>query len=39
MESITRHNIIEAKDLNAAVEIAQGNPYIASVRIYEISSM
>ena len=39
MESITGYNIIEAEDLDAAVEIAQGNPYIASIRIYEIRSM
>ena len=38
-ESITGYNIIEAEDLDAAVEIAQGNPFIASIRIYEISSM
>jgi hypothetical protein len=38
MESITGYNIIEAEDLDAAEEIAQGNPYIASVRVYEIRS-
>ncbi len=37
-ESITGYNIIEAEDLDAAVEIAQGNPYIASIRVYEIRS-
>ncbi len=39
MESITGYNIIEAEDLDAAEEIAQSNPYIASVRVYEIRSM
>ena len=39
MESITGYNIIEAKDLDAAVKIAQDNPYIASIRVYEIRSM
>jgi hypothetical protein len=39
MESITGYNIIEAEDLEAAEEIAQGNPYIASIRVYEIRSM
>ena len=38
-ESITGYNIIEAEDLDAAEKIAQGNPYIASVRVYEIRSM
>lgn len=39
MESITGYNIIEAEDLDAAVRIAQTNPYIASIRVYEIRSM
>lgn len=39
LESITGYNIIEAKDLDEAVEIAQTNPYIASIRVYEIRSM
>jgi hypothetical protein len=36
MESITGYNIIEAEDLDAAVKIAQENPFVASIRIYEI---
>jgi len=36
MESITGYNIIEAEDLNAAERIAATNPYIASIRVYEI---
>ena len=39
MESITGYNIIEAEDLDAAEEIARGNPFIASIRVYEIRSM
>ena len=39
MESITGYNIIEAEDLDAAAEIAQGNQYIASIRVYEIREM
>ncbi len=39
MESITGYNIIEAEDLDAAERIAQDNPYIASIRVYEIRSM
>ncbi|MGD2251997.1 MAG: hypothetical protein PVF70_03670 [Anaerolineales bacterium] len=38
MQSITGYNIIEAEDLEAAVKIAQGNPYIASIRVYKIRS-
>ena len=36
MESITGYNIIEAEDLDEATKIAETNPYIASVRVYEI---
>ncbi|MFH1566628.1 MAG: hypothetical protein ABIL09_01415 [Gemmatimonadota bacterium] len=39
MESITGYNIVEAEDLEAALKIAQDNPYIASIRVYEIRSM
>ncbi len=35
-ESITGYNIIEAEDLDAAEAIARENPYIASIRVYEI---
>lgn len=37
-ESITGFNIIEAEDLDAAEEIAQENPHITSIRVYEIRS-
>ncbi|NNE47826.1 MAG: hypothetical protein HKN37_14335 [Rhodothermales bacterium] len=36
MESITGYNIINAGSLEEAEELAQSNPYIASVRVYEI---
>lgn len=36
MESITGYNIIEAEDLDAAMKIAQGNPFISSIRVYEL---
>ena len=36
MESITGYIIINADSLDAAERIAQGNPYIASIRVYEI---
>jgi hypothetical protein len=39
LESITGYNIIEAEDLDAAERIARDNPYIASIRVYEIRSM
>jgi hypothetical protein len=39
MESITGYNIIEAESLEAAEKLAQSNPFIASIRIYEVRSM
>ena len=38
MDSITGYSIIEAASLDDAERIAQGNPFIASIRIYEIRS-
>jgi hypothetical protein len=38
MESITGYNIITAESLDEAEQVAQGNPFIASIRIYEIRS-
>ncbi len=35
-ESITGYNIIEAENLDAADKLAQGNPFISSIRIYEL---
>jgi hypothetical protein len=39
MESITGYNIIEAESLEAAEKLAESNPFIASIRIYEVRSM
>ena len=39
MDSITSYNIIEAESLDAAEEIARSNPFIASIRVYELRSM
>lgn len=36
MDSITGYNIITAESLEEAEKIAQSNPYIASIRVYEI---
>ena len=36
MDSITGYNIIEAENLEAAVNIARTNPHIASIRVYEL---
>lgn len=38
METITGYNIINAESLDEAEQIAQTNPYIASVRVYEVRS-
>jgi len=38
MESITGYTIINAESLEEAEEIAQRNPYIASIRVYEVMS-
>ena len=39
MESITGYTIIRAESLDDAEKIAQTNPYIASIRVYEIMAM
>ncbi len=39
IESITGCSIIEAEDLDAAEKIAAQNPYIASIRVYEVREM
>jgi hypothetical protein len=39
MNSITGCSIIEAESLDEAVKIAQDNPYIASIRVYEVRGM
>jgi len=38
MDSITGYSIINAESLDDAEKIAQGNPFIASIRVYEIMS-
>ena len=38
MESITGYNVIEAESLDEAEEIAKSNPFIASIRVYELRS-
>lgn len=38
-DSITGYNIIEAENLDAAEAIAKTNPFIASIRVYELRSM
>lgn len=38
-KSITGYNIIEAEDLDAAEDLARSNPFIASIRIYELRPM
>ena len=35
-DSITGYSIINAESLDDAEKIAQGNPFIASIRIYEV---
>ena len=39
MESITGYSLVEAESLDEAEKIAQDNPYIASIRVYEVSEM
>ena len=38
MESITGYSILEAESLEEAEKLAGSNPFIASIRIYEIMS-
>ena len=38
-DSITGYNIIEAESMEEAEKLAESNPYIASIRIYEVRSM
>ena len=37
-DSITGYTIIAAEDLDAAQAIAERNPYIRSIRVYEIAN-
>ena len=38
LESITGVSIVQAESLDAAVKLAESNPYISSVRVYEVMS-
>ncbi|MEQ1515261.1 MAG: hypothetical protein ABL931_02090 [Usitatibacteraceae bacterium] len=35
-DAITGYNVIEAESLEAAESLAKGNPFISSIRIYEL---
>jgi len=39
MDSITGYSIINAESIEEAERIAQDNPFIASIRVYEIMGM
>ena len=39
MESIPGYTIINADSLDDAEKLAKANPYIASIRVYEIMGM
>jgi len=36
LDALTGYNIIEAESLDAAEEIAAANPFISSIRVYEL---
>lgn len=38
MDSITGYNIIEAENMDKAEKLAETNPFIASIRVYELRS-
>ncbi len=35
-DSITGYSLINAESIDEAEKLAQGNPFIASIRIYEV---
>lgn len=37
-ESITGFTVVRAESLNEAEKMAQSNPYISSIRVYEVMS-
>ena len=39
MESITGYTIINAENLDDAEKMSAGNPFIASIRVYELMEM
>lgn len=38
LDALTGYTIVNAESLEDAERLAQGNPYISSIRIYEIAS-
>jgi hypothetical protein len=38
LDAITGYTIVNAESLDQATELARGNPFISSIRIYEIAS-
>ena len=38
LESITGYTIVNAESMDDAEKIAQSNPYISSIRVYEVMS-
>jgi hypothetical protein len=38
LDALTGYTIVNAESLSDAERLAQGNPYISSIRIYEIAS-
>ena len=38
MDSITGYSVIEAESLDAAEKLAKTNPFVSSIRIYEVRS-
>lgn len=38
LEAITGYNIITAESMDEAKKIAEGNPFITSIRVYELRS-
>ena len=38
-DSITGYTVIQAENLDEAEKIAQGNPFIASIRVYELMTL
>jgi hypothetical protein len=38
LESVTGFAIVTAESLEAAERMAQGNPYVTAIRVYELAS-
>ena len=36
LEATTGFMIVQAEDMDAAIKLAQGNPWITSIRVYEL---